>query len=116
MVRFIRIMIAAAVVLTGLSCNVIVALVNGGMPARVNYAVPTKHAYDILNLPYPKYTVLNDSTQLKFLADILPFNFSIGDVLIIGGLVALLTIVVTNLIKIQTPAKDGKKSSKFRVA
>jgi hypothetical protein len=117
MARFIRIIVAALIVLAGLSCNVLVTQLNGGMPARLNYAVPTKHAYDVLNLPYPKYTVLNESTQLKFLADILPFDFSIGDILIFGGLAALLVVMIHYIIKIQTPTKTGKKtSSKYRLA
>jgi hypothetical protein len=117
MARFIRIMVASTIVLIGLTCNVLVSQLNGGMPASLNYAVPTKHAYDVLNLPYPKYTVLNEGTRLKFLADILPFDFSIGDVLIIAGLAALLIIMIINIIKIQTPVKTGKKtSSKYRLA
>jgi hypothetical protein len=109
MTRFIRIIVPALIVLAGLSCNVLVTQLNGGMPAKLNYAVPTKHAYDVLNLPYPRHTVLNDGTRLKLLADILPFNFSIGDVLIIGGLVALVITLIINIIKIQTLSKSCKK-------
>jgi hypothetical protein len=70
------------------------------MPAKLGYAVASKNAYDILDIPYPKYTLFNDGTKLKFLADILPFNFSIGDVLILGGLAAMLIMVIVSIFKI----------------
>jgi hypothetical protein len=103
--RFKHVIITVTIILTGLSCNLLVTQVNGGMPAKINYAVPSKHAYDILNMPYPKYTALYEGTRLKFLADILLFNFSIGDILIIGGLSALATIVIFRLYKLFRSSK-----------
>jgi hypothetical protein len=110
MTRFKQIVISAIATLTGLSCNVAVRQLNGGMPANLDYAVPSKRAYDILNMPYPKHTSLYDGTQLKFLADILPFSFSVGDVLMLGGLAAMVIIVTISMFGIMKGGRIKKIS------
>ena len=100
MSRFKYDIVAVAMVLVGLSCNLLVTHYNGGMPAKINYAVPSKNAYDILKIPYPKYTALYDGTKLKFLADIFPFDFSIGDILMIAGLALLAALIVIRLSRV----------------
>jgi hypothetical protein len=87
------------IVSMGIGSNTLVARLNGGMPAYKDYVSLNKATLDRLNLPYPKYSELYAGTQLPLLADILPFNLSIGDVLIYTGLVAYVVLVIIELTK-----------------
>ncbi len=85
------------ITLLGTILNLIVIQANTGMPAKTGYAVYNKATCDILNLPYPKHTMLYEGTKFPFLADILPFDFSVGDILIIVGMIACAVISVVYL-------------------
>jgi hypothetical protein len=89
--------IPTLIIMVGIGLNQLVIRLNGGMPANVGYATASKHAYEILNLPYPEYTGLNYQTTLKYLADILPGFYSIGDVLIVAGLLLYFVMFLNNL-------------------
>ena len=62
----------------GLGVNTIVRYLNGGMPVG-----PLLRRYS----DWPKWAPLTASSKLPFLGDILPGTFSIGDVLMIAGLI-----------------------------
>lgn len=70
----------------GLILNTIVRLANGGMPVR-----PLLRRYP----DWPKWAPLTASSRLSFLGDILPGTFSIGDVLMIAGLILATLNMVT---------------------
>ncbi len=56
--------------LLGAELNWLVVRANGGMPVR---GIDIYQAYD-------RWIPLVENTRLKFLADILPFHYSIGDI------------------------------------
>ena len=86
--------IPTSIGLLGMLLNVIVIKANGSMPAYTGVIDNSKLYYDSLGLDYPSWTNLYEGTKFRFLADILPFNLSIGDVLIYGSLLAYVVIVV----------------------
>lgn len=72
----------------GLILNTIVRLANGGMPVP---SLLRRYA------DWPKWAPLTPRTKLPVLGDILPGYFSIGDVLMIAGLV----LATVNLVRSQ---------------
>jgi hypothetical protein len=89
--------VPAIIVLVGTILNVIVIQANEGMPANTGYGVMNHRACDILGFPYPKHIPIYDGTKFPYLADILPFGFSVGDILILGGLIAYGIILILGL-------------------
>lgn len=72
--------------MAGLSFNVLVMAANGGfMPVK---GIPASWAHD-------KWAAMTPQTQIPVFADILPWQYSIGDALIIIGLgcYIILTII-----------------------
>jgi hypothetical protein len=90
--------VAAVFITLGYYLNLLVVTANGGMPVLNNVGLK-KEAYDILSLPYPKWTGFGATTQFPYLGDILPFQFSAGDLLMIVGFILAVYIGIKWLIR-----------------
>ena len=110
-------------VVIGLACNMIVIVVNGGMPASAQTLIDSGQE-DVLaylrDQGADKHHLLTDDDQLTFLADVIavpqPIGqaVSVGDIFVYAGLTWLIVAAMRGWTPSARPAGSGPRRGKHR--